>query len=321
VLPDQVEPLQAMIERELGTKTPFYPMVRGRLTAVNGVPLDTTQYTDQRARRLAEREFNLSWTADLPKTNRIVAGKWFDGAQGPAAGLSIENGIATSLRLKLGDTLTYEVAGTPISTTITSLRKVEWDSFRPNFFALFPPGVLEEMPRTYLGGVRIPEGPQAAWVSALVQDYPNVLVIDVGEIIRQIQSIMDQVAKAVEFVFLFTLAGGLLVLQAAIAATQDERKFDAAVLRTLGASRAQLSAAQGAEFLMLGILSGLLAAAGATAVGYYLSDQVFNIPFSANPLVWLYGLVGGAISVTLAGWLGTRDTVRHPPLEVIRQLE
>jgi putative ABC transport system permease protein len=246
---------------------------------------------------------------------------WWGDAKGPDAGVSIEEGIANSLRLKLGDEITYDVAGTQVLAKITSLRKVEWDSFRPNFFALFPPGVLETMPRTYMGGIRIPESPQAgAWLSALVQQYPNVLALDVGEIIRQVQSIMDQVAKAIEFVFLFTLAGGLLVLQAAIAATQDERKFDAAVLRTLGASRNQLTAAQVAEFLVLGILSGLLAAAGATAVGYFLSDRVFQIPFSANPMVWVYGLAGGAICVTLAGWLGTRGTVRHPPLEVIRQL-
>ena len=321
VLPDQVDGVRSLIARETGVDVPFYPMIRGRLVAVNGAPLDTTQFSDQRARRLAEREFNLSWSADLPKSNRVVAGQWWGDAQGPAAGVSIEEGIATSLHLKLGDRLTYDVAGASVSAMITSLRKVEWDSFRPNFFALFPPGVLEPLPRTYLGGIRLPESAQSgAWLSALVQQYPNVLAIDVGEIIGQIQSIMEQVAKAIEFVFLFTLAGGLLVLQAAIAATQDERKFDAAVLRTLGASRAQLTAAQVAEFLVLGILSGLLAAAGATAVGYFLSDRVFQIPFSANALVWLYGLAGGAICVTLAGWLGTRGTVRHPPLEVIRQL-
>jgi len=198
---------------------------------------------------------------------------------------------------------------------------VDWDSFRPNFFTLFAPGVLESSPQTYLGAIRLPEGPaSAAWLSNLVQQYPNVLAIDVGEILRQIQTIIAQVAKAVEFVFLFTLLGGLLVLQAAIAATQDERRFDAAILRTLGASRAQLAAAQIAEFLVLGALAGTLAAAGATALGYVLSDRVFQIPFSANPMVWLYGVAGGAITVTLAGWLGTRGTMRQPPLTVIRQL-
>ncbi|NDP43464.1 MAG: ABC transporter permease, partial [Aromatoleum sp.] len=321
VLPDQVDGVKALVKRETGADVPLYPMVRGRLVAVNGAPVDTGGLEDTRARRLAEREFNLSWTDTLAKTNRVVAGKWFDGASGSGAGISLEDGIATTLKLKLGDALTWDIAGTPLTAKITSLRKVEWDSFRPNFFALFAPGVLDTMPQTFLGAVRVPESPQGgAWLSALVQEFPNVLAIDVGEIIRQIQSIMDQVAKAVEFVFLFTLLGGLLVLQAAIAATQDERKFDAAILRTLGASKAQLTAAQVAEFLVLGALAGLLAAAGATVTGYVLADRVFQIPFAANPLVWAYGLFGGAVSVTLAGWLGTRGTMRHPPLEVIRQL-
>jgi putative ABC transport system permease protein len=233
----------------------------------------------------------------------------------------MEEGIASSLGIKLGDALTYDVGGLSVSAPITSLRKVDWDSFRPNFFTLFPPGVLDAMPQTWLGAARIADGAEgAAWLAGLVREYPNVLAIDVGEIIRQIQSIMDQVARAVEFVFLFTLAGGLLVLQAAIAATQDERRFDAAVLRTLGASRAQLAAAQVAEFVVLGALSGLLAAAGATAIGYVLAERVFQIPFGANPLVWIYGLAGGAGAVTLAGWLGIRGTANQPPLAVIRQL-
>jgi putative ABC transport system permease protein len=321
VLPDQVEGVPALIARETGAKIPLYPMVRGRLVAVNGTPMDTSKLGDTRARRLAEREFNLSWTSDLPKSNRVVAGRWWGDAQGVEAGISVENGIAETLKLKLGDALTYDVAGTPVTAKITSLRKVDWDSFRPNFFALFAPGVLESMPATYMGAVRVPESAQSGpWLTALVQQYPNVLAIDVGEIIRQIQSIIEQVAQAVEFVFLFTLLGGLLVLQAAIAATQDERRFDAAVLRTLGASQAQLSSAQMAEFLVLGTLSGVLAAAGATAVGYFISDRVFQIPFVANPMVWLWGIAGGALAVTLAGWLGTRDTMKSPPLAVIRQL-
>jgi putative ABC transport system permease protein len=317
VLPDQVEGVRAALRAVTGTDTRLYPMVRGRIVAVNGEPFDTTKF-EMRARRLAEREFNLSWAAELPKTNRVTAGRWFDGATGPGAGLSMEEGIAESLHLKLGDALTWDLAGATVTAKITSLRKVEWDSFRPNFFALFAPGVLEQAPKTYLGAVRAPDS--GGWLSALVQQYPNLLVIDVGEILRQIQTIIEQVARAVEFVFLFTLVGGLLVLQAAIVATQDERRFDAAILRTLGASQAQLRAAQVAEFLVLGALAGLLAAAGATAVGYVLSDRVFQIPFVWNPLVWVYGCVGGAAAVAVAGWLGTRSTARQPPLAVIRQL-
>ena len=210
-------------------------------------------------------------------------------------------------------------AASRVTAPVTSLRKVDWDSFRVNFFALFAPEALDTLPATYIAAFRVPEG-NATWLSGLVARYPNILAIDVAEILQQIQGIIDRVARAVEFVFLFTLAGGLLVLQAAIASTQDERKFDAAIVRTLGASQRQLQSAQATEFLLLGSLAGLLGAAGATAIGYALAEHVFNIRFTGNALVWLYGIVGGAVAVTLAGWLGTRSTVNEPPLTVLRQL-
>ena len=320
VLPDQVNDARAMVDAALATTTAFRPMVRGRLVEMNGAAMDTARYGDTRARRLAEREFNLSWADALPSGNRVVRGTfWAAGAKGTAPGMSLEDGIAETLGVKLGDTLTFDVAGARVTAQVTSLRKVDWDSFRVNFFALFPPGPLDDMPTTYISAFRAPEG-DGRWLSALVQKYPNILAIDIGEILRQVQGIMDRVSRAVEFVFLFTLAGGLLVLQAAIASTQDERKFDAAILRTLGASQKQLRTAQVAEFLLLGALAGLVGAAGATAIGWLLADRVFNIPFAGSPLLWLYGIGGGALAVTLAGWFGTRATVREPPLTVLRQL-
>jgi putative ABC transport system permease protein len=320
VLPDQVADAKATLSQRFGREIAFRPMVRGRLVEVNGQPLDTRKFEDPRARHRAEREFNLSYTDTLPGGNRVVAGKfWSATARGEAEGMSLEDGIAQSLGVKLGDSLTFDIAGSRISAKVTSLRKVDWDSFRVNFFALFPSGALDNMPATFIAAFRAPETDNA-WLAPLVQKHPNILAIDVGELMRQVQSIVDRVSRAIEFVFLFTLAGGLLVLQAAVAATQDERRFDAAVLRTLGASRRQLQSAQIAEFLLLGALSGLVAAAGATAIGWALADRVFKVPFDANPLVWLYGVGGGAIAVTLAGWLGTRNIVRQPPLAVIRQL-
>ncbi len=320
VLPEQVVDAREQLLRGVGANVAFNPMVRGRLVAINDTTMDTTKYTDTRARRLAEREFNLSWSDALPKGNRITSGAfWTPGVSPADAGMSLEEGIAETLGVKLGDTLTFDIAGNAVSAKVTSLRKVDWDSFRVNFFALFPPGPLGAMPSTYIAAFRAPDG-NNGWLPALVQKHPNILAIDIGEIVRQVQGIMDHVSRAVEFVFLFTLAGGLLVLQAAIAATQDERQFDAAILRTLGATRRQLASAQIAEFLLLGALAGLVAATGATAVGWALADQVFKVPFNANPMLWLYGIVGGAIAVTVAGWLGTRTTLRQPPLAVIRQL-
>lgn len=320
VLPDQVEAARAQLTASVGIDPAFKPMVRGRLVAIDGTPLDTAKYADTRARRLAEREFNLSWNDVLPAGNRVVKGAfWSADARGPAAGVSLEDGIAEALGVKVGDTLTFDIAGSRVTAPVTSLRKVDWDSFRVNFFALFAPGALDDMPATYITAFRAPPG-QSGWLAGLVQRFPNILAIDVGEIVRQVQGIVEQVARAVEFVFLFTLAGGLLVLQAAIAATQDERRRDAAVLRTLGASRRQLQAAQVAEFLLLGSLAGLVAAGGATAIGWALAERVFSIRYTPDPLIWLYGIAGGAIAVTLAGWLGTRATVRQPPLAILRQL-
>src|SRR5439155_7044629 len=269
VLPDQVAGVRASLKQFVGGDTAMYPMVRGRLVAINDKPLDTTQLADESARRLGEREFNLSWMSDLPRSNRVVAGRWWQpgetGGPGAAGQVSLEDGIASTLGIHLGDTLTYDITGTRVSAKVTSLRKVDWDSFRVNFFALFPPGVLETMPTTYIGAIRADSG--SAWVTSLLREFPNVLIIDVDSILRQVQAIIEQVARAVEFVFLFTLLGGVLVLEAAIAATQDERKYDAAILRTLGASERQLVAAQLAEFLTLGALAGLVGAGGATAIG------------------------------------------------------
>ncbi len=317
VLPDQVEPMAATF-RDAGLAAPaFYPMIRGRLVAVNDRPVSADDYGDERAKRLVDREFNLSWNAALPYGNRILSGRWWRGSESGV--LSLEEGVASTLGIALGDRLTYDVAGTRLTAEVASLRKVDWDSFRVNFFALFPPGNLETLPRTFITSFRLPDT-DGALTSRLVQQFPNVLLIDVSEIMRQVQKIMDQVARAVEFVFLFTLAAGLLVLQAAIAATQDERQYDAAILRTLGAKRQQLRAAQVVEFLVLGTLAGVLAAAGATAVGYVLSDRVFQIPYTVSVDLWAIGIVAGALAVAAAGWLGTRRTLDRPPLSVIRQL-
>ena len=320
VLPDQVADARAELLRGIGIDVAFRPMVRGRLVAVNDAAVDTSKFADVRARRLAEREFNLSWTDVLPKGNRVSQGEfWKESDTGDSVGMSLEDGIAETLGVKLGDSLTFDIAGTRVAARVTSLRKVDWDSFRVNFFALFPPGPLDASPATYIAAFRAPAGSNA-WLSPLVRKNPNILAIDIGEILRQVQGIVDSVSRAVEFVFLFTLAGGFLVLQAAIAATQDERKFDAAILRTLGASQRQLVSAQIAEFLLLGALAGLVAAAGATAIGWALAEYVFKFPFEFRALVWVYGIVGGALAVTLAGWLGTRETMNTSPLTVIREL-
>lgn len=319
IQPDQRDAL-AELFGTAGLPVPaVYPMVRGRLTAINGKAIGPADFPDERARRLIDREFNLSW-AERPKDdNVIVAGRWWDPGARDLKQFSVETGIAATLDIALGDELTYDVAGTALKARVTSLRKVEWDSFRVNFFVVAPPGLLDGLPVTFVSSFFLPPD-RSHFMHRLVQAFPNFLVIDVAAILERIQKMMDQVAKAVEFVFLFTLAAGLAVLYAAISASRDERLHDAAILRTLGAGRRQLVAAQVAEFALIGALAGLLAAAWATALSYGVSVNLLNIPFTLNPWVWLAGVLCGAAGVAFAGWLGTRGTLEHPPLATLRAL-
>lgn len=316
---DQRQPLAEFFE-SAGLPVPgVFPMVRGRLVGINGKAVSSADFADERARRLIDREFNLSWAEHLRQDNIIVAGRWWGPGERDLEQLSVESGIAATLGIQLGDELTYDVAGSVLKAKVTSLRKVEWDSFRVNFFIIVPPGLLDGLPVTFVSSFYLPPE-RSDIMNRLIHDFPNFLVIDVAAILERIQRMMDQVAKAVEFVFLFTLAAGLAVLYAAISASGDERLHDAAILRTLGAGRRQLLGAQLAEFALIGALAGLLAAAWSTALSYGVSVHLLNIPFSANPWVWLIGVFGGSAGVAIAGWLGTRGTLDHPPLNTLRSL-
>ena len=321
IQPDQVQALSAFFAAHGIAQPEMFPMVRGRLIAINGRAVSANDYTEDRAKRLIDREFNMSWAERMPPDNRIIAGRWWGADNADSAGrkeLSVEDGIAQTLGLKLGDRLTYDVAGSEFDATISSLRKVEWDTFKANFFVIAPPQLLRGYPVSYMTSLHVPAG-QAAVLNQLVRDFPNLVVVDVAQIMAQVQKMMDQVAGAVEFVFVFTLAAGLVVLYAAIASTRDERAFEAAVMRTLGASRRQIAAAQFAEFAFMGALAGLLAAAGASVLGYALAVKVLNVPYLGNPWIWLIGVAAGSVGVAIAGMLGTRRVLATPPIRVLRE--
>ncbi|HEX5130837.1 MAG TPA: FtsX-like permease family protein, partial [Usitatibacter sp.] len=296
----------------------LYPMVRGRLQAIGERAIKGSDYTEERARRLAEREFNVSWATKMAADNKVVAGTfWAPDTQ--AAEFSVEEGIARTLGIKLGDVLTFDVAGSRFSAPVTSLRKVDWDSFKPNFFVIASPTLLKGYPANWITSFHLP-GARDDVVTGLVQRFPNVSVIDLSALIEQFQRITDQVSRAVEFVFLFAIAAGLVVLFAAITSTQDERIFEGAILRTLGASRRQLATMQLAEFLTIGLLAGLIAAAGAVGTAMVLSERVLNVPYEVSWPLPLTGMVVGAIGVAIAGLLGTRRAVSSPPLATIREV-
>ena len=314
---DEVGPLGALLRAGGVTLNGFHPMVRGRLVAINGQAVRPEDYAGARARRLVEREFNLSWAERLADDNRIVAGHWWpEGASG-GNGLSLEQGIAKTLNIGLGDRLRFSIAGQELTARVSSLRTVEWDSFRVNFFVLLPPGVLDHYPATYITSFHLPAN-HSALITRLVRRFPSVTVIDVRAIMAQVRAIMDRASLAVEYVFVFTLLAGLMVLYAAIQASREGRRHDTAILRTLGASRSQVLASLFIEFATLGILAGLLASAGASAVGYVLADRVFDLPYHFDPWIWVAGTLGGALGVGLAGVLGTRSILSRPPLQTLR---
>jgi len=316
---DQVAPLQRFFAERKVAEPLMHPMIRGRLVKINERGVSAADYVDERAKRQIEREFNLSWAANLPKDNHITAGQWWSSAGAPREQYSMEDGIAQRLGVKLGDKLTFDIAGTPVSATVTSLRKVDWDSFNVNFFLIAPPGLLEDQPVSYVTSFHLPPR-SAELLNALIKQFPNLLVIDVAQVMAQVQKMMIQVSKAVQFVFLFTLLAGLVVFYAAIASTQDDRIQQAAVMRTLGASRAQLTRAHLAEFAVIGALAGLIAAAGASALGYVLAVKILNLSYNFSPLAWIISVMCGSAGIALAGHLGTRRVLATPPMRVLREL-
>lgn len=317
IQPDQRLPVRELFKARGLPEPDLMPMVRGRLVAVNEQPVAPESYEDERAQRLVEREFNLSWMADIPEGNRVVRGRWFGrDTRGPE--FSVESGLAQTLGLKVGDKLTYEVAGESIDGTITSLRKLDWDSMRVNFFVIASPGVLEEYPGNYITAFHLPDD-KAGFINELVVAYPNLTVIDAAALLRQFRGIIGQLTQAVQFVFVFALLAGLVVLYAAIEATHDERQYELAVLRTLGASNGQLRAALAAEFCALGAISGLLAGLGASAISYFIGRHVFQLPYEPGLLAIAAGLMAGMLGITLAGLAGTARTLRVPALQSLRE--
>lgn len=304
---------------ETSAENSLSPMIRGRLVEINDEKIAPSKYKDDRARRLVEREFNLSWSQKLPDANRVVSGSFWTAENAAEPAYSIEEGIAKTLGISVGDTLTYDVAGTKYRAKVTNLRAVTWDNFKPNFFVLANPALMKDLPASYISSFYLAPGSEGT-INKLIAQFPNLTVIDLTAIMTQVRAISDQVGNAVSFVFLFTLAAGLVVLYAAIASTQDERVFDAAIMRTLGANRRQLMILQLAEFLAIGLLAGAVASAGALGLASVLSEQVFNVPYKINALIPLIGLIGGGLGVAMAGLIGTRHALNTPPIAVIRSL-
>jgi putative ABC transport system permease protein len=325
VQPEQGADFQKTLRDAGVQRYDWYPMIRGRLIAVNSKPVTPQDYAEDRAQRLVEREFNLSHSAELPANNPVIAGRWTPEER---EGLSVEEGLARTLGLKLGDRMTFDIAGQSVSARITSLRKVDWSSMRVNFFVIFPRSVMDDVPLSYISAFRAPEGAsrvengrRLSFDNQLVRRFPNITNVDMTATIGQVQRVLGQVIRAVEFLFGFTLAAGLVVLFAAVTATREERTREFAIMLALGGRASLLRQVQRTELAGVGLLAGLLASLVASAVGWALAHYVFDFEWTASLWVLLGGSAAGALLALAAGWWGLRSVLTTPVVETLRRAQ
>jgi putative ABC transport system permease protein len=314
IMPEQSDAFVKNLQASNITNYDYYPMIRGRLIAVNGTTVSPDTYTDERAKRTVDREFNLSHSANNPAHNIVTAGRWTPEEKNA---ISLEEGIAETLGLKLGDTLTFDIAGIAQVSRVTSFRKVDWSSMRANFYAMYPVSAMPELPSTYMSAFKAPE--VKGFDNALVRTFPNVTSVDMSQTLSQVQRVLDQVIRAVEFLFGFTLAAGLVVLFAAVTATREERAREFAIMRAVGASSKLLRQVQRAELAGVGMLAGVLASIVAIIVGWALAKYVFEFTWTAAWWVPLAGGLMGALLALAAGWWGLRSVLSTPVVTTLRR--
>jgi putative ABC transport system permease protein len=314
VMPDQGDAFVKTLRDAGVSKFDWFPMIRGRLVAINGKTVTPESWTDERAKGLVNREFNLSTSASKPGHNEVTSGRWTDNEPGA---ISVEESIINTLGVKLGDSLRFDIGGMLVDSKITSVRKVDWGSMRANFYVIYPVKSLPDVPTTFMSAFKAP--PAKGFDNDLVRQFPNITTVDLSITLGQIQRVLDQVIGAVEFLFGFTLAAGLVVLFAAVTATREERAREFAIMRAVGARSSLLRQVQRAELAGVGLLAGFLASVLASLVGWALAKYVFEFEWTVSLWVPLLGALAGAVLALGAGWWGLRDVLRRPVVETLRR--
>jgi putative ABC transport system permease protein len=317
IQPHEVEPVGEIFVANSVEVPVFTPLVRARMTTINGESVKDRTYPNEDGKWLANREANLSWSAEMSSSNELLQGQWWPADYAGPPLVSIEEEAATNAGLGIGDKLTFFVAGREIDAEIASVRKINWDSFQPNFFLVLSPGALDNMPTTYISSMRISEEKQPMLIE-LMRKHPSISVIDLGAILQQVRGIIEKASLAVQAVFVFTLAAGIAVLFAAVQSTIDERRFESAMLRALGARRRVVFAGVMAEFAALGAAAGFLASAGASILAAVVAVQLFELPYQFNPLIWIAGVGAGIFVVCISGFFAARGAVNAAPVDVLR---
>jgi len=314
---DERDAFKAYLDEAGATTTRLLPMVRGRLTKIDGRPVAERPYRNPDDVNFAQREQNLSWSMELGDSNKIEAGAWFTDADRGKPLVSAAVEVRDRLGLALGDELTFDIAGETFTVKVASFRSVKWDSLQPNFFLMFPDGLVDATAGTWLTSARLPDV-RPDTIARLVRRFPSVSVFDTEQLLEQVRSLIDKAVLAVQSVFAFTLFAGLTVLLAAVQATRDERRFESAMLRTLGARRATVWNGILVEFGAIGLMAGALAAMIASVAGWLLATRVLDVPYRPDPSLWVIGLFAGGALVALAGFLATRSALSQPPLQTLR---
>lgn len=317
--PDQLKAFHQTFADQVLSAPQVHAMVRARLVAINQQKVNTDSYQNERAKRLVSREFNLSWAADMQTDNKLLEGQWWKPEDAGKPYVSLEQELAQNLNIRLGDTLSYDVAGTPLTLKVTSIRRVEWDSMRANFFAVTPPHTIDQLPASYMTAFYLPPQ-QAAFVQQLVSSFPNLTVIDVAALMEQVRAIMEKMSVAVSYVFLFSLITGLAVLYAALIATQNARIRESTLLRVLGASKQQVSMAMLAEFFAIALSAVLVAVLLANAVAWYVSTHLLEIAYAWNFTITAIALLSAILLIPLAAWLVLRSYLNIPPKQLLNSI-
>ena len=317
IQPHETDAVAALLQTNGIEAPPFTPLVRARMTTINGESVKDRSYPNEDGEWLANREANLSWARELSSSNEILEGEWWPADYAGPPLISIEEESAVNAGLTLGDRIAFFVAGQEVEAEITSIRKVNWDSFQPNFFIVLSPGALDDLPMTYITSMRLEKAQQPVLVD-LMRAHPSISVIDLDSILLQVRGIIEKASLAVQAVFLFTLAAGVAVLFAAVQSTIDERRFESAMLRALGARRRTVFAGVMAEFAALGLAAGILASAGASILAAIIAVRLFNLPYEFNPLLWVVGLAAGVLVVCVSGFFAARSAINAAPADVLR---
>jgi len=316
IQPHEVAQMQQFLNEHDLQVPRFVPLVRARLTAINGESVNQITFEDPQGERWAKRESNLSFSDTIQTGNKLIEGEWWQAGTEQHE-VSVEVGFGHELGVKMGDELSFDIAGEPVSAKVTSFRTVEWDTFKPNFFMVFSAAALEDYPASYITALYANDEDDKKLIE-LMRQFPSVTVIDLDASLAQIRDVMDNASLAVQAVFLFTLFAGLAVLWAAVQSSLDERSFESAILRTLGASRKRVLSGVVVEFIAIGLLAGLLASTGASLAAWHLAVNVFELQYHFSPVLWLAGPLVGMAFVGISGLIATWGVVTHSPVSVLR---